>query len=266
MAAENEKAIGVFDSGIGGLTVVRELIERLPGEEIVYFGDTARLPYGTKSADAVERFARQNLAFLQGKNVKLIVIACNTASSVALPRLQAEEEIPVLGVLRPGARGAVEVTENGRVAVIGTTATITSRAYEKALNEMREGLEIWTRACPLFVSLVEEGWLEDDITRQVAERYLSGLAGFGADTLVLGCTHYPLLKGVISRVVGDRVRLVDSAFETAREVERVLDREGLRNSREKGGKITVYVSDIPYLFQQVGERFLGRPLDRVEHI
>ncbi|MBN1165295.1 MAG: glutamate racemase [Candidatus Krumholzibacteriota bacterium] len=259
------KPIGVFDSGIGGLTVVRELIEKLPGEEIIYFGDTARLPYGTKSPEAVLRFARENLAFLKSKDVKLIVVACNTASSLALPRLD-KEDIPLVGVLLPGARGAAAVTRNGRVAVIGTTATIHSRAYENALQGINPTLAIWSKACPLFVSLVEEGWLEDDITLQVAQRYLETLPDFGADTLVLGCTHYPLLKKVISRVVGDGITLVDSARETAIEVERVLEETGLKNDREGGGSISVFVSDIPYLFKQVGERFLGRPLERVEHL
>ncbi len=260
------KAIGVFDSGIGGLTVVREIERRLPNEDIIYLGDTARLPYGTKSPETVLRFSRKNLAFLKRKSVKLIVVACNTASSIAMPRLREEEDIPVIGVLLPGARAAARVTRRKRVGVIGTTATIHSSAYEKALRELEPAIEIWSRPCPLFVPLAEEGWVDGEVTYLVARRYLEPLADFEADTLVLGCTHYPLLKGVISRVVGEMVVLVDSAQETALEVERVLSEKGLRNGRERPGEFTVYVTDIPYLFKEVGERFLGRTIERVEHI
>ncbi|RJR30200.1 MAG: glutamate racemase [Candidatus Latescibacterota bacterium] len=259
-------AIGVFDSGIGGLTVVHELLMRLPNEDIVYLGDTARLPYGTKSPETVLRFSRENLAFLKRKNVKMIVIACNTASSNALPRLVEEEEIPLVGVLLPGARAAAGATKSRRVGVIGTTATIRSGGYEDALYAIDRGIKIWSRACPLFVPLVEEGWLDDDITRLTAKRYLDPMREFGADTLVLGCTHYPVIKGVISRVVGDGVALVDSAHETAAEVARVLDAAELRSDLDRPGRITVYVTDIPYLFREVGERFLRRPMERVERI
>ena len=263
---ESSKAIGVFDSGIGGLTVVHELLTHLPNEEIVYFGDTARVPYGTKSPDTVLRFSRENMSFLKSKNVKLIVVACNTASSLALPRLQEEEELPVVGVLQPGARAAAEATRCGRVGVIGTTATINSSSYSRALTSLMPDVEIWARPCPLFVPLVEEGWLDEDVTYLTAKKYLDPLAAFGADALVLGCTHYPLLKGVISGVVGEGVTLVDSARETAIEVERVLDETGLRNNTDNNGGFTVYVSDIPYMFKEVGERFLRKPIDKVEQI
>ncbi len=262
----NNMAIGVFDSGVGGLTVAAELVRRLPGEDIVYFGDTARVPYGTKSPETVLRFARENLEFLKTKDVKMIVIACNTASSVALPRLLEEEVIPLAGVLEPGARAAAAATRSGRVAVIGTSATIRSRGYEKALFALEPSLEIRSMPCPLFVSLAEEGWLDGEITEMVAHRYLDPLVEFGADTLVLGCTHYPLLKGVISRVVGDGVLLVDSATETAIEVEKILSEKGLLNDRQDGGNYSFYVSDTPYLFKEVGERFLGRPISSVEHV
>ncbi len=264
--SEPDKAIGVFDSGIGGLTVVHEIMERLPGEEIVYFGDTARLPYGTKSPETVLRFARDNLEFLKTKNVKLIVVACNTVSSVAFPELQDEEEIPVIGVLMPGARAAARATRNKRIGVIGTTATITSGSYSRALHGIDPDVEIWSRPCPLFVPLVEEGWLEGEITGLTARRYLEPLAGFGADVLVLGCTHYPLIKGVIGEVVGDDVVLVDSARETAVEVESILEDRGLKREGGGSGGINVYVSDIPYLFKEVGERFLRRPIGEVEQI
>ncbi len=262
----SKKPIGVFDSGIGGLTVVHEIVKRLPGEDIVYFGDTARVPYGTKSAETVLRYARQNLAFLKEKDVKLIVVACNTASSVALPALRDEEEIPVTGVLLPGARGAALATRKGRIAVIGTTATINSGAYEKALRDLDPQFEIVSKACPLFVSLAEEGWLDDEITRLVAKRYLEPLLRFEPDTLVLGCTHYPLLKGVISQVMGEGIALVDSARETAFEVERILLETGLGGGESRRGEISVYVSDIPYHFREIGERFLGRPIGKVEQV
>jgi len=263
---ESSKAIGVFDSGIGGLTVVHELLTRLPGEEIVYFGDTARLPYGTKSPEAVLRFSRQNVNFLKTKNVKLIVVACNTASSLALPRLEEEEELPVVGVLLPGARAAAEATKCQKVGVIGTTATINSSSYSRALARLKPDIEIWARPCPLFVPLVEEGWLDEEVTYLTARKYLDPLTDFGADALVLGCTHYPLLKEVIARVVGEGVALVDSARETAIEVERVLDETGLRNQAGSGGGFTVYVSDIPYMFKEVGERFLRTKIEKVEQI
>jgi glutamate racemase len=266
MEAGRERPIGVFDSGVGGLTVVRELVSLLPHEDIIYFGDTARVPYGTKSAETVVRFAREDLGFLRSRDVKLIVVACNTASSIALPRLAEESDIPVIGVLLPGARGAAAATGNGRVAVIGTTATINSGAYEKALREMRGGLEIMSRPCPLFVSLAEEGWVDDDVAYMVARRYLEPLTGFGADTLVLGCTHYPLLKSVISRVMGGGVTLVDSATETAAEVKETLDRAGLLSDGGSEGQIYVYLSDIPYRFRELGERFLGRPIEAVEQV
>lgn len=266
MGDEANKPIGVFDSGIGGLTVVRELMERLPNEEIVYFGDTARLPYGTKSPETVLRFSRQNLSFLKEKKVKLIVVACNTASSIALSMLVEEEEMPVVGVLLPGARAAARTTRNKRIGVIGTTATIRSGAYEAALREIEPGIEIWPLPCPLFVPLAEEGWLDNEITYLTAKSYLEPLAAFGADVLVLGCTHYPLLKDVIGRVVGDEVTLVDSARETALEVERILGERGLRNGSGAPGSIQVYVSDVPYLIREVGERFLGRPIERIERV
>lgn len=266
MTSNADKPVGVFDSGIGGLTVVHEIVTRLPNEEIVYLGDTARLPYGTKSPETVLRFSRENLRFLKSRDVKLIVVACNTASAVALPTLQAEESIPVVGVLLPGARTAAAVTARGRVGVIGTTATIHSSAYAKALREIAPAIEIWSRACPLFVPLVEEGWLDEEVTYLTARRYLEPLAEFGADALVLGCTHYPLLKGVIATVVGEGVALVDSATETANEVERLLEERGLKSDRTGDGGITVYVSDIPYMFKEVGERFLRKPMESVEQV
>ncbi len=266
MDGNSDRPIGVFDSGVGGLTVVRELMALLPGEDIVYFGDTARVPYGTKSAETVVKFAREDLDFLRSRDVKLIVVACNTASSIALPHLADDSDIPVIGVLLPGARSAAATTHNNRIAVIGTTATINSGAYENALHDIYDGLEIMSHPCPLFVSLAEEGWVDDDVAFMIARRYLEPLAGFGADTLVLGCTHYPLLKSVISRVMGDGVVLVDSATETAAEVRETLASSGLLSESDSGGNIYVYLSDIPYRFREVGERFLGRPIENVEQV
>jgi len=266
MDGSRDRPIGVFDSGVGGLTVVAELTALLPGEDIIYFGDTARVPYGTKSAGTVARFAREDFDFLRSMNVKLVVVACNTASSVALPRLAEEADIPVIGVLLPGARAAAAVTRNGRIAVIGTTATINSGAYEKALREIRPSLEIVSHPCPLFVSLAEEGWTGDELAYMVARRYLEPLKEFGADTLVLGCTHYPLLKDVISGVMGEDVTLVDSAMETAAEVRETLSASGLLSGRRHGGSIEVFLSDIPYRFREVGERFLGRSIGNVEQV
>lgn len=266
MKAESEKGIGVFDSGIGGLTVVRALMERLPGENIVYFGDSARVPYGTKSPGTVLRFCRENLEFLKSRDVKMIVVACNTASAVALPTLVMEEDIPVTGVILPGAREAARTTVNNRVAVIGTSATVRSGAYEDALRSINPRIEIVSTSCPLFVSLAEEGWIENEVARLAAERYLKPVRDFGADTLVLGCTHYPLLAGVISKVMGNGVKLVDSARECAKEVERILLERSLGAPAGREGGIRVFMSDIPYTFGEIGERFLGRPLGRIEKV
>ncbi|MBN2070848.1 MAG: glutamate racemase [Candidatus Krumholzibacteriota bacterium] len=266
MNDERKKAIGVFDSGVGGLTVVHEIMKRLPGETIVYFGDTARVPYGSKSPDTVRRFASENIEFLKTKDVKLLVVACNTASSIALPGLREKEDIPITGVLLPGARAAARATRNKRIAVIGTAATIRSRAYEQAIYDIDPSLEIRSHPCPLLVSLAEEGWLEDEVTEMVIRRYLRPLAGFKADTLVLGCTHYPLLRNVISKVAGESVVLVDSASETAIEIEKTLRERDLLNDAEGEGAFECFVSDTPYLFKEVGEKFLGKPIGRVEHV
>jgi glutamate racemase len=208
--------IGVFDSGVGGLTVVSALRRRLPGESILYLGDTARLPYGSKSPDTVTRYTRKNLEFLSERGVKAVVVACNTASALALPNLEPGEmpDVPIWGVIEPGARKAAEVSR-GRVGVIATEASVRSDAYPRALRALRPELDIWSQACPLFVPLVEEGWHDDPITAQVAERYLRPLLDAGIDTLVLGCTHYPLIKDVLQRIAGPDVVLVDSAEQVA---------------------------------------------------
>jgi glutamate racemase len=260
------RPIGVFDSGIGGLTVVRELFRQLPGESIVYFGDTARVPYGTKSDETVQTFALQDARFLVKQDVKLIVVACNTASSNSLDLLRKSISMPIEGVIQPGARAAVAATRSGRVGVIGTDSTIASRAYEQAIRALDPDISIFARSCPLFVPLAEEGWIDDPITAQVAERYLSHLRRCQVDVLVLGCTHYPLLKDIIARTMGPEVTLIDSATATAKEVGRILDREGLRHTAGAPPEHHFYVSDLPRRFGEVGERFLGGSLAHVVRV
>src|SRR5690349_3608109 len=206
-----ERPIGVFDSGIGGLTVVRALRELLPNESIYYLGDTARVPYGGKSAATVQRYSLEIAELLLEENCKTIVVACNTASALALPELQATMSIPVTGVIQPGAQAAVAATRNGHIGVIGTRATIKSKAYERAIQSLDEAVQVTVRACPLFVPLIEEGWLEGEITDRIVRQYLTPLLEEGVDAVVLGCTHYPLLRGAIERFLGDKVQLVDSA-------------------------------------------------------
>ena len=232
----NESAIGVFDSGIGGLTVLQKIIETLPKENTVYLGDTARAPYGTKSVETVLRYSFENTEFLVQKGVKAVVVACNTSTAIALTRLRDSLSIPVIGVIEPGVRRAIKSTKNKKVGVIGTEATIQSGAYTRALKEADGGVEVYSRACPLFVPLVEEGWTDNDVVEMTVKAYLGSLKQSGIDALILGCTHYPLLKKAIREFIGSGVRLVDSAEETAREVEtsaqkgRVNQKKRQRNS------------------------------------
>jgi glutamate racemase len=256
--------IGVFDSGIGGLTVARELMRQLPAESIVYFGDTARVPYGPKSPDTVRRYSREIAAYLRERGVKALVIACNTATAHALATLQAEESMPVIGVVQPGARAAVAASRGGRIGVIGTVGTIRSGAYERAIRELRPDAVITARPCPLFVPLVEEGWLEHDATRLIASEYLATFAADGVDTLVLGCTHYPLLKPLIAEVLGPGVALIDSAEQTAAEARRTLDARGLLAAPGSVAVRRYVASDAPDQFLRMAERFLGAPIDGVE--
>ena len=224
--------VGVFDSGVGGLTVAREIIRNLPNERIVYFGDTARVPYGSKSKDTIIRFSRQIIRFLRTQNVKAIVIACNTASALALDEVEKELDIPILGVLKPGAKVAAQTTKNGKIGVIGTESTINSGMYKKFICEQNPDIRVYGKACPLFVPLVEEGWLRDPVTEEVARRYLSELLQEGVDSLILGCTHFPLLRSLIRKIAGDSVNLVNPAYETARELGELLRAEGLENPGE----------------------------------
>ena len=252
----NESAIGVFDSGIGGLTVLQKIIETLPKENTVYLGDTARAPYGTKSVETVLRYSFENTEFLVQKGVKAVVVACNTSTAIALTQLRDSLSIPVIGVIEPGVRRAIKSTKNKKVGVIGTEATIQSGAYTRALKEADGGVEVYSRACPLFVPLVEEGWTDNDVVEMTVKAYLGSLKQSGIDALILGCTHYPLLKKAIREFIGNAVRLVDSAEETAREVENTLKKAVLTRRNGKGIH-SFFVTDAPDRFIEVGRRFLG---------
>ncbi len=258
------RPIGVFDSGIGGLTVVRALRELLPNETIRYLGDTARVPYGGKSAATVERYSLEIAGMLLAQNCKTIVVACNTASALALPRLEEESPVPVLGVIRPGAEAAVAATRNGHIGVIGTRATIKSGAYERAIQALEPAVRVSARACPLFVPLIEEGWLESEITDGIIRQYLEPLVQDGVDTLVLGCTHYPLLRGAIGRFLGDAVTLVDSAQNCAAAVARLLDEEDLRAAPGAAGHLAVALTDPPDAFLEVAREALQLDLGTVQ--
>lgn len=229
---KKDAPIGVFDSGFGGLTVVREIMRQIPNEKIVYFGDTARVPYGSKSKETITRFSRQIAHFLQTQNVKTIVVACNTASAYALDELEKEIDIPIIGVVKPGAKVAADVTKNGKIGVIATNATIGSEIYTTYIREIKPEVSVTGKACPLFVPLVEEGLLEDPVTDEIASRYLLELIDIDIDTLILGCTHYPLIRNTIQRVVGDKVTLVNPAYETARELKLLLEKQGLLQDRK----------------------------------
>lgn len=219
--------IGVFDSGVGGLTVAREIMRQIPNERIVYFGDTARVPYGSKSRQTVTKYSRQIVRFLRTQNVKAIVIACNTASAYALEQIEKEIEIPIIGVVKPGAVTAARVTENGKIGVIATEGTINSQIYTQYIKNLKADARVQGKACPLFVPLVEEGLLEDPVTDEIAQRYLSVLINSGIDTLILGCTHYPLIRSTVGRVMGEKVTLVNPAYETAIELKRLLKEKNM---------------------------------------
>lgn len=261
----DQRPIGIFDSGIGGLTVLREMAAALPGERMVYLGDTARLPYGTKSPETIIRYSLQNARFLLGQGIKLLVVACNSASSVAIPRLQEQMPVPVMGVIEPGARRAAETTRNGVVGVIGTRATIASGAYERAITALQPGVRLISRPCPLFVPLVEEGWVDNEICRLTVQSYLGDLKTAELDTLVLGCTHYPLLKQAIGAALGNGVSLIDSAEAVAGQVAELLHGEGLeQGARDGAGERAYFVTDASERFREVGQRCLGQEIERLE--
>ncbi len=246
MKAESENRnlpIGVFDSGVGGLTVAKEIMRQLPGENIIYFGDTARVPYGNKSRETVTAYSRQIVEFLLGKGVKALVVACNTASAFALETIRNEVPVPIIGVVKPGARTAAKTTKNGRIGVIGTEGTIKSGIYNEFLTQINAELSVYGKACPLFVPLVEEGWIDDPVTEEVVRRYMDSLLTEKVDTIVLGCTHYPLLKRTIGKVVGEEIRLVNPAHETACELRKILEEKKLCRGENEAVHHRFYVSD-----------------------
>lgn len=251
--------IGVFDSGVGGLTVAREIMRQIPNERIVYFGDTARVPYGSKSKDIITKYSRQIIRFLLTENVKAIVIACNTASAFALDTMQKEFDIPIIGVLKPGAKVAAKTTVNGRIGLIGTEGTIHSGMYAQFIKSIKPDVEVIGKPCPLFVPLVEEGMIHDTITDQVAERYLSTLKDKNIDTLIMGCTHYPLLRSTIRRVMGESVNLVNPAYETAIELKKLLENKNLANVCDVDSPSSMYrfyVSDAAEKFKAFANSIL----------
>lgn len=261
------RPVGLFDSGLGGLTVMKAVMKMLPDEELIYFGDTARVPYGTKSPEAIRKFSRQNADILMERGVKAIVVACNSSSSYALDMLEQECDVPVIGVIDPGVRRALAVTRKGRIGVIATRATVSSHAYSNRIKASRQDVCVVEKACPLFVPLVEEGWFSHRVTEQVAEEYLAPLKKTGIDCLILGCTHYPLLKKVLRDTLGKEIVLVDSAEETAKDLRDLLDRQGLsRGSSAKRPSYQFLVSDEPGHFQRLAKRFLGRDIPDVKKL
>jgi glutamate racemase len=280
MKTKTNRAIGVFDSGIGGLTVVRALMERLPFENIIYFGDTARVPYGIKSVETINRYAAQITDFLIKKDVKMLIVACNTMSAVAHQTImdlsnvpvaavasqKIVEQVPVLEVIDASARMAIQSTRNKSIGVIGTPATINSNAYARAIHLLDKDAKVFSQACPLFVPLVEEGWFDHQATKLIAQEYLKQVIAERVDTLVLGCTHYPLLKPLLQDIMGHSVTLIDSAEAMANIAADLIDQKNIGNKNDLSPEYTFFVSDLPYRFQTIGERFLGRTLGRVELI
>ena len=266
--SDRNAPVGVFDSGVGGLTVAREIMRQLPDERIVYFGDTARVPYGSKSRDTILRYSRQIIRFLRTKEVKAIVIACNTATALTLDTVAAESDIPIIGVINAGARTAVESTRNGRIGVIGTEATIGSGIYTEVMKKMKPGIQVFGKSCPLFCPLVEEGWLHDPVTDEVAARYLKELQDKQVDTLILGCTHYPLLRSTIRKIMGDGVCLVNPAYETALELGRLLEEKGLAGEGTQKNEFPYrfYVSDLADEFKAFANSILPYDVEMTKKI
>ncbi|NQU19320.1 glutamate racemase [bacterium] len=260
------RPIGVFDSGIGGLTVVKELIRLLPNEKIVYFGDTARVPYGIKSKQTIVKFSLENILFLLKQDVKTIVVACNTASSAALPILKRHFKIPIIGVITPGIKEAIYATRNKRIGVIATKATINSHTYERQIKRINSSIKVFNQACPLLVPLVEEGWAHQKATYDIASFYLNPFKKSKIDTLILGCTHYPLLKSVFKQILGSRVRLIDSARQVAFQIKEVLTDEGLLNNKKVGVRHIFYVSDELQQFKKVAKIFLGQDIKNLRKV
>lgn len=260
MAEDKNKAIGVFDSGVGGLTIIKEIMKELPNENIVYFGDTARVPYGPRSSETITKYTFQSINFLLEQDIKAIVIACNTASARSLKKAQERYNIPIIGVIKPGAKAAVESTQNNRIGVIGTEGTINSNAYTFEIEELNPDISISTRACPLFVPIAEEGWSNSDVAKLTAQTYLNVFNEEDIDTLVLGCTHYPLLEETIKKVLKKQIRLVNPAIETTKALREMLCEKGLLRETNELGTYRYFVSDRPNNFSKVGERFLNREI------
>lgn len=262
--------IGVFDSGVGGLTVTKEIMTQLPDENIIYFGDTARVPYGSKSKDTIIKYSKQIIRFLKTKEVKAIVIACNTASAFALDEIKSELDIPILGVVQPGAFVAAGTSKNGKIGIIGTEGTIGSKIYSHFIEELNSNIKVIGKACPLFVPLVEEGFfLDDPITKEIASRYLFELKSENIDTLILGCTHYPLIRETIQNVMGDGVTLVNPAYETARELKELLIEENIKNPfnhRNINEKHQFFVSDAADRFKQFASNILSYDIEKITQI
>ena len=262
----NAQPIGVFDSGIGGMTVVRALTHHLPHENIIYFGDTARVPYGPKSPQVVREYALQDTDVLLRHDVKLIIIACNTVSAVALDVVQKRAKVPVIGVILPGAEAAVRATKNKRIGVIGTVGTIFSNAYTNAIRQIDSDIKVFSQPCPLFVPLAEEGWIDHKATELIAKEYIFPLTLEKIDTLVLGCTHYPILRDVIAKVLNQNVTLIDSGEATAFVVKNMLADLQLNNTSTLKPNLQFFVSDVPHKFAEIGERFLGNKLGKVHRV
>jgi len=258
--------IGIFDSGIGGLTVVKQLTKLLPNEKYIYFGDTARVPYGTRSNRLIKQYAFEDTAFLQQFKIKLLVVACNSVSAVAVDLLKSALNIPLTGVIMPGVEAAVKTTKNSKIGIIGTTATVTSGAYEKRIKSIDPNIDIYGQACPMLVHLVEEGWVDEEITRLTIIKYLEPLLEKSIDTIIMGCTHFPVVADLIQDVVGPSITLIDSGKETAKKVKQMLDSSGLNRDKTSKGDFSFYVSDIPDKFDEVGTLFLGRPVVQATHV
>ena len=269
-SVENKKyaPIGVFDSGVGGLTVARELMRQLPRERIIYFGDTARVPYGSKSKETIIRYSRQIIHFLETRGVKAIVVACNTASAFALEEIRPEMKMTIIGVVKPGAKVAAEITRNGRIGVIGTEGTVGSQIYTEMIHRHNPQAQVLGKACPLFVPLVEEGWLKDPVTIEVAKRYLSSFQESDIDTLILGCTHYPLLRSMIHEIMGEQVNLVNPAYETAQGLKRLLEQQNLVNDGQEDRKpmYQFYVSDAAEKFKNFANSILPCEIEKARLI
>ena len=266
MCNKSNAPIGVFDSGVGGLTVVREIMRHLPNENLIYFGDTARVSYGSKSKDTIIRFSRQIIRFLRTKHVKAIVIACNTASALALDIVRQETDVPVIGVVVPGARAAVRETRNKKIGVLGTEATIKSDMYTKLMQQEDSEVSVKGKACPLFVPLIEEGFAKHKITKEVIDIYLHDVKQSGIDTLILGCTHYPLLRSSIGEYMGEAIHIVNPAYETAMDLKKILKEGKMENQEEGEAHYEFYSSDAPVKFKNFANAILPCNINWIEHI